>query len=417
MDVTPHELRDLDIADAFRGYNRDEVNDLLERAAATIETQSEKIRILTERVGSAVAETGRTRDNDDILQRTLILAQRAADDAVNSANDEARRTIESAEAQAAETLQRAHDELQRVNDVERARIEREILDLVSRRDLLVDDVAALEAWDTEYRGRLIAQIESDLQAARKRPEMSAATQPALAQVELDDVINRDRASTEVDAPNNSMRPTMPASDDPSVRDDNTMDVPIATPPVEWATIDSIVEVRATTVTDTGIRPTPADGIAGPLVGSATQTGAIHAAAPQGAVQTIAAGEPSGWSAAPTSPASATEVSLDDPVEALLERPSRAARRAKAEASDSMPDMARSSYLDEVLAAPSPRSTGPEIDLRAAEADRANLDDDEFFATLRDAVRDDAPLGPSTAELAAIDGDRDPSFREMFKRRR
>ena len=96
MDVTPHELRDLDIADAFRGYNRDEVNDLLERAAATIETQSEKIRILTERVGSAVAETGRTRDNDDILQRTLILAQRAADDAVNSANDEARRTIESA---------------------------------------------------------------------------------------------------------------------------------------------------------------------------------------------------------------------------------------------------------------------------------------------------------------------------------
>ena len=188
MDVTPHELRDLDIADAFRGYNRDEVNDLLERAAATIETQSEKIRILTERVGSAVAETGRNRDNDDILQRTLILAQRAADAAVNSANDEARRTIESAEAQAAETLQQAHDELQRVNDVERARIEREILDLVSRRDLLVDDVAALEAWDTEYRSRLIAQIESDLQAARKRPEMSAATKPAMAQVKLDDVI-------------------------------------------------------------------------------------------------------------------------------------------------------------------------------------------------------------------------------------
>jgi DivIVA domain-containing protein len=34
MDVTPRELRDVEIREAFRGYNRDEVNDLLERAAA-----------------------------------------------------------------------------------------------------------------------------------------------------------------------------------------------------------------------------------------------------------------------------------------------------------------------------------------------------------------------------------------------
>ena len=53
--------------------------ELLERAAATIESQSEQIRILTERIDSATADVGRTRDNDDLLQRTLLLAQRAAD--------------------------------------------------------------------------------------------------------------------------------------------------------------------------------------------------------------------------------------------------------------------------------------------------------------------------------------------------
>ena len=46
---------------------------------------------------------------------------------------------------------------------------------------------------------------------------------------------------------------------------------------------------------------------------------------------------------------------------------------------------------------------------------ARLDDDAFFATLRDAVRDDAPLGPADDRL--FDSDRDSSLRDIFKRRR
>jgi hypothetical protein len=66
-----------------------------------------------------------------------------------------------------------------------------------------------------------------------------------------------------------------------------------------------------------------------------------------------------------------------------------------------------SYLEQVLSSAAPRR--PE-EVRAAEAERANLDDDEFFATLRDAVRSDAPLGP--AEDDDSDGRRD-----LFRRRR
>src|SRR5688500_20237589 len=37
MDITPQELRDIEIREAWRGYHRDDVDELLERAAATIE--------------------------------------------------------------------------------------------------------------------------------------------------------------------------------------------------------------------------------------------------------------------------------------------------------------------------------------------------------------------------------------------
>ena len=66
-----------------------------------------------------------------------------------------------------------------------------------------------------------------------------------------------------------------------------------------------------------------------------------------------------------------------------------------------------------------------IDLFGAEQEAAiesaaALDDDSFFASLRDAVRDDAPLGPRDAsERAFFDQDSkdSPTFREAFKRRR
>ncbi len=44
MDISPAELRDTKISEAFRGYNRDVVNDLLERAAVTIEQLTERLR-------------------------------------------------------------------------------------------------------------------------------------------------------------------------------------------------------------------------------------------------------------------------------------------------------------------------------------------------------------------------------------
>ena len=55
MEISPRELRDAEIPDSFRGYNRDTVDEFLERAAATIEALQERNRQLTERLQAALA--------------------------------------------------------------------------------------------------------------------------------------------------------------------------------------------------------------------------------------------------------------------------------------------------------------------------------------------------------------------------
>src|SRR4029079_13459298 len=97
MDVTPRELRDIDIREGFRGYNRDDVDELLERAAGTIEALNERVRRLTEQVSTAesapapaASTAGGSRETEEMLHRTLLLAQRAADEAVAEAQFKAR---------------------------------------------------------------------------------------------------------------------------------------------------------------------------------------------------------------------------------------------------------------------------------------------------------------------------------------
>src|SRR6516225_4367948 len=103
MDVTPQELRDVEIREAWRGYHRDDVDELLERAAATIEHLDEQVRQAQARAAQAPTPPPATRPaptpaptpapaerrpagvDTDVIQRTLVLAQKAADEAVAEA--------------------------------------------------------------------------------------------------------------------------------------------------------------------------------------------------------------------------------------------------------------------------------------------------------------------------------------------
>ena len=116
MDVTPQELRGNEIKEAFRGYDRDEVDDLLERAAVTIEN----LTAPGSRTCSSAAPRRRaasrtsSRDDAEMIQRTLLLAQRAADDAVAEAQAARAQILDESEAKAQTLVSEAEATARRI---------------------------------------------------------------------------------------------------------------------------------------------------------------------------------------------------------------------------------------------------------------------------------------------------------------
>jgi cell division initiation protein len=355
MDVTPQELRGSEIKEAWRGFNRDEVDDLLERAAVTIESLTRQVQELDARAPADPDALPTNRDEAEMLQRTLLLAQRAADDAVNEAQAQARRLIEESEARAQALVGEAEATARRIAEGERRRLEDEIQELTRRREQLAVDADALEEYVASYRERVRSVIEADLERLGHDSIAPPAPRPELHRVEPEP------------APEPAPEPE-----------------PERLEPVERLEGEELVpEPRVTPMAADAARgtdpewPPPAD----PSPASAS------VAAPRRGVVTPAvhAESSSPWLA--DAEASTPEALADPPAPW---------ERATAE--------------HQPFAADTP------IEATAIETDD-KLDDDAFFASLREAVRDDAPLGPRDEHNSFFDDEPAEERRGHFRRRR
>jgi DivIVA domain-containing protein len=180
MDVTPHELRDVEIKEVRRGYDCDAVDTLLERAAATIEALQEQVHLAEQHARDVEVTGAGVRQDEDVLQRTLLMATKAADEAVAEANAKAKAITDAAEAQARATVDEATATAQREANAQRVTLEAEVGALSARRDALSSDVDALERFEADYRDRLRRAIQSDLDAlSAAREPVGAAARPKL----------------------------------------------------------------------------------------------------------------------------------------------------------------------------------------------------------------------------------------------
>jgi cell division initiation protein len=362
MEISPRDLRDTEIHNEMRGYNRDEVNELLERAASTIDSLNARVNQMQERLTSAQSEAGRTRETEDILHRTLLLAQRAADEAVAEATAKSRQMLDDAEMQSRRLVADAEAEARRKGESERRRLEEEILDLAGRRDALLADVEAMTRFEAEYRERMTRALEADLSAMRTRPTTAPGQKPEPTDVDLPVM------------PEAIMRPEMETSQ------------PVSTPTA----------------------PVYAETVFAEPVYNEPRSVAAEASQPVEAIQALDASQP--VEAIVTDPVATHEVDVRSLFEQARTEADAAAETTPAEsaplATNSMPGL-------------------QPIDLLGTDgADADVLDDDAFFATLRDAVHDDAPLGPReegdeiTGDHRFFDQDADRgSFRDVFRRRR
>lgn len=174
MDISPEELREIEIKEVkWNGYNRDDVDELLERAAATVArlmAENQQLRARLSQVAgnpskpSPAPAAPKVDKNFDTsaIQRTLVLAQQVADEAVADARDQAQKIVGDAQAHAQQLVAGAESRAAEIAENERKRLEEEINALQSARATLGVDVDALEVFEREYRDRLRHALEAEL---------------------------------------------------------------------------------------------------------------------------------------------------------------------------------------------------------------------------------------------------------------
>ena len=339
MDVTPRELRDIDIRERLGGYNKDDVDDLLERAAARIEGLEGQLRMAQSQVEASSADTGKTRETEEMLHRTLLLAQRAADEAVAEAQTKARQILDDAESKSRSMLNEAESNARRQADTERRRLEGEVLDFGAKRDALVADVDALERFESDYRARLRRAVEADLEMLSSKGSVAPSPRPTTHDVEMPATSN---ATTEHTVAPPAAAPSLP---------------PIASSP-------------------------PASSVTPP------------AATPD----TVRAESPAPPPAAESAPVAPPPAFAADTA-------------ASAPSVDAAPAATAAPPWEEASTPPVTRP--PLFD---ADPEPEHLDDDAFFASLREAVTDETPLGPRDTPSGSNVFDQDDRGGGLFRRR-
>jgi DivIVA domain-containing protein len=146
VDLNPDDIVGYRFKQSLRGYAIEEVDDLLDRLADQVEQMATEIADLHGQLRVAQTQVDATRETEATLQRTLVVAQQAAErnlaDAAaqaeatlatatadaerlrREAEEEAHRVRSEAEADAAGTLEQAQGLARREAEAARARVER-----------------------------------------------------------------------------------------------------------------------------------------------------------------------------------------------------------------------------------------------------------------------------------------------------
>ncbi|MDA8047879.1 MAG: DivIVA domain-containing protein [Actinomycetota bacterium] len=164
MEVSPKTLREVEFREKMRGYHPEDVDQFLEQVAAGIEVLQDRLRQAVERAQRAEAAASESGGTDETLRKTLVLAQRTADMAVQEAREQASRILGSAEQQAQSIIAEAEERGRRTLEETIAECKAELGRLESSRTQAQQDVETLQRWLDEHKEHLRATLTEALSA-------------------------------------------------------------------------------------------------------------------------------------------------------------------------------------------------------------------------------------------------------------
>jgi cell division initiation protein len=185
IEVSARTLREVEFREKLRGYNQDDVDEFLERAAAGVELLHDRLRQAMERAMRAEQRVSDLPDDDDALRRTLVLAQRTADMAVKESQQQARETLVNAQTEARTMVVEAEERARSTTEEAERDLREELVRLESARQQLHKDIILLERHVEEERSRMraalanaAAWVDQNLSAMAPPPPLSDVDVPA-----------------------------------------------------------------------------------------------------------------------------------------------------------------------------------------------------------------------------------------------
>ena len=222
MEMNPQRVRSAEFKTVRKGADPDEVRVFLGDVADELERAQNQSTAMEARARAAVArlqelnEAGSTAaavpavdasaEDSDTISRTLLLAQRTADQAVASARseaeqilrtakDEASKTLDSTREMSAQLLVEARTDARKIGETERNSVASEVEALMARRDFLESDVHHLETFLVDQRARVREAASSLLDIADRVPGGLGDVRAPLLSASDDDTVDHEAIET------------------------------------------------------------------------------------------------------------------------------------------------------------------------------------------------------------------------------
>ena len=215
MDLTPETLRSATFRDKLRGYHPDDVDEFLESVARGLEVLLARLRDASERARAVAAPAEPTHDADEAV-RTLSLAQRTADLAIQEAKAEAARLLNAAEQRARKVVGDAEELAVSLAEEAQNELRTDLEKLQAARDQLFGEVNAMGSWLKGERSRIrraLVEIADRVESVRESndaPPRKAVQAPSPPRQKMQDARTRRAEQAAV-----GVTPTPPTSPKPA----------------------------------------------------------------------------------------------------------------------------------------------------------------------------------------------------------
>jgi cell division initiation protein len=176
MDLTAREVHEKQFHDAWRGYNQEEVDDFLDRVADTLERIQRENAALQRRVSELDQTVATSREAEEMLKKTLVTAQQAAEEAISKARAKAEELVAEAEDRVRKAETEAREKAGAVEAEMRRKSSDAERDFQARKRDLDASIEKLTAFEKELKQRLKTFLDEQLRSletleGRKPPEI------------------------------------------------------------------------------------------------------------------------------------------------------------------------------------------------------------------------------------------------------